>query len=887
MAREVRRSVPTRLIMLALFAIIVVPGVLFSALLLARFAESERGRYRQEALEVASTAAAAVDQHLRGWQATLQTLGTSEALHDGNLEAFYRHATAVKAFIGVDVGLRELSGQQLVNTRRPWGTPLPLTPLPGDDEVIAGRRPVVSNVFQGALAQQPLVAVIVPILVNGVPRYLLHVSAETTLVADVVRPIATRDWLVGIGDRAGVYVTRSEEHARFSGQPGVPAFLAQATGADGVFVGRSATGDEVLVGYARSELSGWLVAANIRQTVIERPLWQAVLFLLAGGVASLLLSSLAALFLWRMVATPLKSLTIASVNMGRSLEPLTIPTRLREFITLRNALSDASQQLAARNTVLEEKVRERTAELIEAHGKVKAEAEERHRVEAMLAQAQKMEAVGNLTGGVAHDFNNLLQVIGGNLELVGREAELSDKARARLQNAMTGVSRGAQLASQLLAFGRRQALMPRVINVGRLLRGMDDLLRRSLGEAIEIETIIAGGLWNTFADPTNVENALLNLAINARDAMEGTGKLTIEAGNAYLDEVYVRANTEAAAGQYVAISVTDTGSGMAPEILTKVFEPFFSTKPQGKGTGLGLSMVYGFVKQSGGHVKIYSEPEHGTTVRLYLPRSHKAEDVVMEKASGPVTGGHETILVVEDDAAVRDTVVTLLMELGYQVLTAEDATRALAVIESGIAIDMLFTDVVMPGTLKSPELARKAKQRLPNLSVLFTSGYTENSIVHGGQLDEGVSLLSKPYTRDALARKVREVLQIGSPPATSDAANNPAEHRLTVLLVEDDALIRMDSADLIGAMGHVVVEAGSAREAMQIAATQEIDRLVTDVGLPDFSGIELARRLREKQPNLPVVFATGRGQLPGVTLDNRTKVVVKPYQSADLERALA
>ncbi|KRD95821.1 hypothetical protein ASE63_12425 [Bosea sp. Root381] len=885
MAREFRRSVPTRHIILALFAIIVIPGVLFSALLLARFADAERGRYRQEAMQVASTAASAVDQQLRGWQATLQTLGTSEALQDGNLEAFSRQAAAVKAFIGVDVGLRELSGQQLVNTRRPWGTPLPLTPLPGDDEVIAGRRPVVSNVFQGALAQQPLIAVIVPIMVKGSPRYLLHVSAETKLVADVVRANAIRAWLIGVGDRAGVYVTRSEEHERFSGHPGVSAFLAQAKGGQGVFVGTSANGDEVLVGYARSELSGWLVAANIRQAVIERPLWTAVQWLLAGGIISLLLSSLAALFLWRMVATPLSALTKASAFLGRSPEPLSIPTRLREFITLRDALSDASRQLAGTKTELEDKVRERTAELVEAHGKVKAEADERHRIEAMLAQAQKMEAVGNLTGGVAHDFNNLLQVIGGNIELVGREAELSDKARGRLQNAMTGVKRGARLASQLLAFGRRQALAPRAINVGRLLRGMDDLLRRSLGEAVQIETIVAGGLWNTFADPTNVENALLNLAINARDAMEGTGKLTIEAGNSFLDEMYARANNEVVAGQYVAISVTDTGSGMSPEILEKVFEPFFSTKPQGKGTGLGLSMVYGFVKQSGGHVKIYSEPGHGTTVRLYLPRSHKAEDNVVEYDSSPVTGGSETILLVEDDAAVRDTVVSLLGELGYHVLTAEDAAQALAVIESSIAIDLLFTDVVMPGALKSPELARKAKQRLPNLHVLFTSGYTENSIVHGGRLDEGVSLLSKPYTREALARKVRELL--GSAAVASELANASVARRLKVLLVEDDALIRMDTADLIGAMGHTVLEAANAHEAMQLAATQEIDRLVTDVGLPDLSGIELANRLRETRPHLPVVFASGMSQLPGVALDSRTRLVVKPYQSSDLESALA
>ena len=391
--------------------------------------------------------------------------------------------------------------------------------------------------------------------------------------------------------------------------------------------------------------------------------------------------------------------------------------------TAEAALSDLA-------TTLEDRVDLRTAELARAQD--------------ALRHSQKMEAIGNLTGGVAHDFNNLLQVISGNLQLLSRDITGNERAEKRAANAMAGVARGSKLAAQLLAFGRRQALEPKVVSVGRLIRGMDDLLRRTLGEAVEVETMIAGGLWNTLVDPTNVENALLNLAINSRDAMDGQGRLTIEAGNAFLDDAYARAHSDVSAGQYVLVAVTDTGSGMSPEVMERVFEPFFSTKPEGKGTGLGLSMVYGFVKQSGGHVKIYSEAGHGTTIRLYLPRSTQVEDMPVESETGPVSGGSETILVVEDDEAVRDTVIALLGELGYRVLKAHDAQSALAVIESGIPIDLLFTDVVMPGVLKSPELARKAKERLPELGVLFTSGYTENSIVHGGRLDEGVNLLSKP-----------------------------------------------------------------------------------------------------------------------------------------------
>lgn len=378
--------------------------------------------------------------------------------------------------------------------------------------------------------------------------------------------------------------------------------------------------------------------------------------------------------------------------------------------------------------------------------------------EAALQQAQKMESIGNLTGGVAHDFNNLLQVVSGNLQLLAKDIAGNERAERRVANALSGVGRGAKLASQLLAFGRRQALDPRIVNIGRFVTGIDEILRRTLGEAIEIRTIVTDGLWNTLVDPAQIENALLNLAINARDAMDGAGRLTIEAGNATIDTAHTSQHADLQPGNYVMLSVTDTGIGMSPEILEKVFEPFFSTKPEGKGTGLGLSMVYGFVKQSGGHVRIYSEVGHGTTIRIYLPRSRQSEDVETVDDTDPVVSGRETILVAEDDDGVRATVLEMLTDLGYTVLKAVDADSALEIIESGAAVDLLFTDVIMPGVLKSPELARLAKARLPEMAVLFTSGYTENSIVHGGRLDEGVQLLSKPYTREQLARKIRHVL---------------------------------------------------------------------------------------------------------------------------------
>jgi PAS domain S-box-containing protein len=520
------------------------------------------------------------------------------------------------------------------------------------------------------------------------------------------------------------------------------------------------------------------------------------------------------------------------------------------------------------------------------------QAEALRQTEEQLRQSQKMEAVGQLTGGVAHDFNNLLQVISGNLQLLAKDIAGNERAERRVTNANVAVSRGSKLASQLLAFGRRQALEPKVINIGRLVAGMDELLRRALGEAVEIETIVSGGLWNSLVDPAQIENAVLNLAINARDAMDGAGKLTVEVGNAFLDDSYARRHADVAPGQYVMLAVSDTGCGMTPEVMAQVFEPFFSTKPEGKGTGLGLSMVYGFVKQSSGHVKIYSEPGQGTTIKLYLPRVRQNEDELAAPDAGPIRGGAETILVAEDDEEVRATVIEMLGDLGYRVLTARDAAGALTIIESGAPIDLLFTDVVMPGALRSPELARKARVRLPDIAVLFTSGYTENAIVHGGRLDAGVELLPKPFTREALARKVRHVLanqaQAQKPVAQSqDERPRAPPAKLTVLLVEDNDLIRWNTAELLQKLGHVVVEASGAGPAIAALESNAVDVLVTDLGLPGVSGSELAARARAMNPDIGIVFATGADAAPDIKGDGPAPVVLrKPYGSADLAAAL-
>jgi PAS domain S-box-containing protein len=496
---------------------------------------------------------------------------------------------------------------------------------------------------------------------------------------------------------------------------------------------------------------------------------------------------------------------------------------------------------------------------------------ERDEAERQLRRAQRMEAVGHLTGGVAHDFNNLLQVIRGNLELVAAAVAEDKAATQRVKNALHGADRAAQLTRQLLAFARRQPLEPKVVNLGRLVSDMADMLRSSLGESIQVETVVAGGLWNTLADPAQVENAILNLAINARDAMSGAGRLTIEITNAALDAAYGR-DAEIEAGQYVLLAISDTGHGMDEATKARVFEPFFTTKGAEKGTGLGLSMVYGFVKQSNGHVQVYSEVGQGTTIKIYLPRSGQAETVTAPAVLGSLRGQSEVILVVEDDDLVRASAVGMLRDLGYTCIHASDGAEALEILKSGAKVDLLFTDVIMPGPVKSRDLAAEALRLRPGLPVLYTSGYTENAIVHHGRLDEGVQLLSKPYTQEDLARRMRGLLK---------------DNRRVVLLVEDDALVRMAAEDMIESLGFSVRPAGEASAALAVLTSGErVDILFTDVGLPGMRGPELAREALALRPGLKVIFASGYGETEETAAVAVATRLGKPYDHTQLAEAL-
>jgi len=628
----------------------------------------------------------------------------------------------------------------------------------------------------------------------------------------------------------------------------------------------------------------------------------------AALALSLVVAALVAAWLQSAVTRPLKAMTaavrelIAQRDFSKRVNKTT-DDETGMLVDAFNAMLSEIGQHAARledsNVSLTHEVEERArveralSELNQSlEERIAARSLELQRANEQLHQAQKMEAIGQLTGGVAHDFNNVLQVVAGNLQLLGMTLPDNADAQRRLATARFATERGAKLSSQLLAFARRQPLQPAPTDLGRVLREMDDMLRRALGENIEIETVVTGGLWNTMVDPNQLENVILNLAINARDAMKGDGKLTLELGNAMLDDHYAANEPELTAGQYVLLAISDTGCGMPPDVLARAFEPFFTTKREGEGTGLGLSMAFGFVKQSSGHIKIYSEVGSGTTIKIYLPRSHSVEAPAFDMTAGEVAGGTETVLVVEDDLAVQATAVDMLTQLGYRVLRADNGDAAAIVLGQHARIDMLFTDVVMPGTMRGPALAQLAQSLHPGISVLYTSGYTRNAIVHGGRLDPGVELISKPYRGEDLARKIRHVfantrqaerMRIDSTRVREQEPEAGAGLRL--LVVEDDPDNRQLLQEVLGMLGHRVTAAGSGEEGLEAFRPGLFDALVTDLNLPGMSGLELAETLLAAQPGLKIVIASGVGPTGGQG-GHPYANLTKPYRVDELESIL-
>jgi CheY-like chemotaxis protein len=455
------------------------------------------------------------------------------------------------------------------------------------------------------------------------------------------------------------------------------------------------------------------------------------------------------------------------------------------------------------------------------------------------------------------------------------------RTRRALDQATRGAQRAATLTNQLLAFSRRQPLNPKPTDVGRLVSGMSDLIRRTIGESIAIESVLGAGVWRTEVDAHQLESALLNLAVNARDAMPNGGRLTIETANAFIDEQYAAQYAEISAGQYVVICISDTGVGMTKEVMARAFDPFFTTKPIGEGTGLGLSQVFGFVKQSGGHIKLYSEAGEGTTVKIYLPRSFSStsDDAPEEEMKSQGGKSDETILVVEDDSDVRSYSTEILKELGFTVLEAGDGPSGLRVLQHHPEVMLLFTDVGLPG-MNGRELVERARAARPGIRVLFTTGYARNAIVHQGRLDPGVDLLTKPFTRAQLATRIREILDT--------APSVPAGDRIA-LIIDDEPLVRMFLAEALSEQGFEVVQANCAREGLSAAERlSQIDVVFVDVGLPDRSGLDVATDLRKRLPRLKIVITSGHGYQSAAAFQNDAYAAIlpKPFNDKEVVRIL-
>ena len=880
----------TQVLLVLLILLLLGPGLAFTSMLLLRYATVERERYSLQALTTARHIAAVIDRDLNGLATTLSTLTTSTRLRAGDLATFHGQAEQVATLTGAHVILRTPDGRQLVNTAHPWGTALGPAHLAVDPGVIADQRSSISDVFIERATNRPVFAVVVPVVYDGKLRYLLSIQAPTERIAALLTEGVVGEWIIGIGDRKGDYVTRVPGHDAFSGKPGVPAFLALAKGVEGNFRGDNPYGEEILVGYAHTNLSDWLVAASMPAAVIEAPLRDQLVGFFGFGLLTLAVSIFLMFWLWRAASRPLRLLTGSGVVTAEDMQALDLHSPVREIHALaanllrqaqaRDWIEDELRRNESRSRaildtvpvgvviagpngevlegnrelerflgpasrragsffqwklthadgtpvreaelpvyrvlkgqaeiaeieciaetadgsrhwirkiaapirdlsgsivgavasvididrekraeeILERQVVLRTEELENANRTLIAEMSSRQEAEQQVRQLQKMEAIGHLSGGIAHDFNNMLAVVMSALNMVERRLAKGEKDYDKyLAMARDGAIRAANLTKRLLAFSRQQPLTPVPVDANKLVAGMSDLLRRTLGATIKLETVLGGGLWLIHVDANQLESAILNLAVNARDAMREEGRLTIETANYLLDESYARQHGDVPSGQYVLIAVTDTGAGMPPEVLARAFDPFFTTKEVGKGTGLGLSMVYGFVKQSGGHVKIYSEPGQGTSIKIYLPRFYGAEDAPderAERAAAKPDGHGELVLLVEDEESVRTLTADSLRELGYDVIEADSAAAALRALDANPRVALLFTDIVMPD-MNGRKLAEEALKRRPDLRVIYTTGFTRNAVVHNGVLDPGVNFLPKPFTLQQLGDKVREVL---------------------------------------------------------------------------------------------------------------------------------
>lgn len=898
------RRWPIRHILVAIVFALVLPGLVFCAVLLDRVEGGERARVTAAAETAAMGAADAMDREIGALSAALLALATSPALDMRDLALFHQHATAVSEVLGQPLVLSDRDGQKLVDTRLPFGAPLPrMGAMDTLRETLATGRLQVSDLVRDGEGERS-VMVMYPVVRDGRAVGVFAVSLRPLYLSELLQQQGfAPGWIAVLTDRQNEIVARTAEIDRFVGRTASPNQVEHFMGDRAVWTGKTLDGEPILAASQRLHLAGWRISVGVPITIVEATLRSTTRLLAVMGTIAMATACLLAWVLARSVAIPLRRLAIAGNKLAIGLPVAGVRSSIAEVDAVSRALVRATEDLRSRADALaaeraqlaavietapvgiifadatgrivsgnrwleailrhpirfsfsdahygewvsyhpdgrlvrpeeyplslvlhgasqaeltcqyergdgsrawvkfvaapirnadgvvtggvvatldidevvrareaeerfadslEVQVRERTAALVSSNQRLRDEMAARAEAEEQLRQVQKMEAVGQLTGGIAHDFNNLLTIVIGSLDLLRRRAE--DKRTCRLlDNALQGAGRAATLTARLLAFSRRQPLMPQVLDVNTLVGGMSDLLLRTLGEGVQVETRLAECVWQTQADPNQLENALLNLAVNGRDAIMSAdrtgGRLTIETGNAVLDAATLARDPDVHAGDYVRVSVRDTGTGISPDVLARVFEPFYTTKPQGHGTGLGLSQVHGFVKQSGGHVAIdtVTEPgmDQGTTISIYLPRVTAPAPVSTDE---PVVTVDErprtTILLVEDDRGVRDYSMEALRDLGHTVLEADCGAAALRLLDTHPEIGLLLTDVMLPN-MDGVSLAEAARRRRPALPVLFASGYTGAGTRPEGLVPAGASLLYKPFTVEALAAKLAEVM---------------------------------------------------------------------------------------------------------------------------------
>jgi signal transduction histidine kinase len=761
--------IPFRVLLLVLVVVAAIPALIFSAVLLQRYADSERTRATLSLEESAKGIGRAADALFLNAAEVLKVLGKSTRLLDSDLEGFARQIRSISAGTGRQFDLISPDGKVVATTIGAENAAARVESLQALRSSDSNRELYVSRVLgsPGHLYAQ----VAVPAKFGGASGWMLQTIIPAQVFAPLLeQPGVPRDRIISIADQDGRILLRSTNNDQFAGKSLVPK-LVEHLRQHGTGSIRTPTLEGIPVistlGYAPK--SGWAAAVGLPEVTLQAPLTDQLRNLAALGTPLIIGALIAAFLVARQLDKAIETVANAAkqVGEGKIIEPPYVP--INEIAQLGGTLSQISQELRDRarrledlNRTLEARVADRTSELSAANMHLVAEMKGRQETEAQLRHLQRLEAVGQLTGGIAHDFNNMLAVMGSCLELISRRLSRGDtNVAALIDSGRQSVERAASLTRRLLAFARQQTLSPETLDANKLLAGIEDMLRRTLPETVRIETVLAGGLWLTHADTNQLESALLNLAVNARDSMPEGGKLTIETANAHLDEAYAALHPETEPGQYVMIAITDSGTGMTPDVLNRAFDPFFTTKPVGEGTGLGLSQVFGFAKQSAGHVKIYSELGVGTTVKLYLPRLFRDGHLTLQapriKPAPAPLGGSERILIVEDSADVRLLVAAMARELNYDVLDAPSGAVALALLDANPDIKLVLTDVVMPD-MNGRQLADEVTRRRPEVKVLFATGYTRNAIVHNGILDPGVNLIAKPFTIEALAEKLHGLL---------------------------------------------------------------------------------------------------------------------------------